>query len=190
MRILLLLFIALMLSFPLAAQDGGVPAKRPHVEVPAIPVRREDVATLDGIVKAFYETITGPAGQPRQWGRDRNLYIPGIRFVSTDQRDGKPVVSVMDHQQYVDAVDAYFVREGFFEQEINRVVRTFGNITHVFSTYESRNKADGPVIERGINSIELFYDGTRWWIAAATWDNERPNNPIPKDLLPPAKEGK
>lgn len=179
MRIPSILLLILVLSFTALGQ-----AKPAPVEIPMVPARTEDVSTLDGIIKAFYETISGPAGQPRQWGRDRTLYIEGMRFVGMDERDGTIRADVMDHRQYVDAVNAYFVREGFFEREIHRVVRTFGNMTHVFSTYESRNKADGPVMERGVNSIQLFHDGKRWWIASAMWDGERKNNPIPADLLP------
>jgi hypothetical protein len=99
-------------------------------------------------------------------------------------RDGKPHALVADHQEYVDRVNESLVKEGFHEKEIHRTSRTFGNITHVFSTYETRQAPTGPVIARGVNSIELFHDGRRWWIAAAVWDSERPGNPIPKDLLP------
>lgn len=158
--------------------------KRASVKVPTIAPRPEDVATLDGIMKAFYETVSGPAGQQRQWGRDRTLYIPGIRFVATESQNGKVLSRVMDHQTYVDLVNDDFVRNGFFEREIHRLTRSFGNITHVFSTYETRLKADGPVTERGVNSVELFYDGKRWWIASATWDQERPDNPITREFLP------
>lgn len=164
---------------------GQQPQPKPTpVVVPTAEPRVDDISTLDGIMKAFYETITGPAGQPRQWGRDRTLYVPGVRFVATGTSNGKISAKVMDHQTYVDLVNDDFVRNGFFEKEIHRVARTFGNITHVFSTYETRRTADGPVIERGVNSVELFYDGKRWWIASATWDQERSDNPIPKELLP------
>jgi hypothetical protein len=157
---------------------------RPRVEVPTVPVNPKDVASIDSIVKAFYDTISGPAGQPRQWGRDRTLYIPGVRFVSMGERSGKISMSVSDHQQYVDNTNESFVRSGFFEKEIYRIEKRFGNIAHVFSTYEFRSKPDGPVAGRGINSIELAFDGTRWWIASAIWDDERPNNPIPAEFLP------
>lgn len=73
---------------------------------------------------------------------------------------------------------------GFDEREIHRVTQRFGNIAHVFSTYETRAKPGGPILGRGINSIELFWDGKRWWIASAIWDDERPGNPIPKEYLP------
>jgi len=159
-----------------------------HVDVPAIAPRPGDVATIDGIVKAYYDVISGPAGQPRQWSRDRTLYIPDIRFVAmSEDKNAHPRASVVSHQQFVDASNEV-VKDGFYESEIHRVTQKFGNIAHVFSTYESRIKADGPVIARGINSIELFYDGKRWWIASAIWDDERPDNPILPEYLP-AKNG-
>lgn len=160
-------------------------SKPPHVEVPTIDPRTEDVASIDGIIKAYYDVISGPAGQPRQWSRDRTLYIHDIRFVAmSEDKGGHPQAHIASHQQFVDASNPAVVKEGFYESEIHRVTQKFGNIAHVFSTYESRTKADGPVIARGINSIELFYDGKRWWIASAIWDDERPGNPLPPEYLP------
>ena len=153
--------------------------------MPSLQPLEKDVATLDGILAAFYEVISGAAGVPRQWGRDRTLYIPGVRFVSLGSSGGKIRAAVFDHQGYVDATDAFFLSKGFFEREIHRSAVRFGNFTHVLSSYDSRNTAGGPVIARGINSIQLYWDGSRWWIAGAVWDDERPDNPIPPDLLPP-----
>lgn len=143
----------------------------------------KDVLTIDGIVKAFYETISGPKGAPRQWSRDKTLYMPDVRFIGMSEQDGRIRASVMDHQRYVNATNGSFVANGFHEREIHRVVRRFGNIAHVFSTYEYNNDAMTDK-GRGVNSIELFWDGARWWISSASWDDERPNNPIPKEFLP------
>jgi len=161
-----------------------VEAATPKIKVETIAPRSEDVATLDGIIKAFYETICGPKGQPRQWARDRTLYIPDMRFVSMDMRDGKPHAEIMDHQTFVERSNDFMVREGFYETEIHRVTKAFGNVTHVFSTYEMRTAPNGPVTGRGVNSIQLFNDGKRWWIISAAWDDERPDNPIPPEFLP------
>lgn len=152
------------------------------VEVPKIDANPADVASIDGIMKAFYETISGGKGVPRQWSRDRTLYIPDIRFVALDTRDGKVVARVMDHRSYVNGSNEYFVSEGFTERETKRVVRRFGNIAHVFSAYEFTT-ADGKSKGNGVNSVELFWDGSRWWISAASWDEERPDNPIRKELF-------
>lgn len=155
-----------------------------HVQVPTQTPRAQDVSSLDGIMKAFYDVISGPAGHPRDWGRDRTLYVPDVRFIQTGaDRAGKPTVVVMTHQEFVDAADAGMVKNGFFESEIHRVTKTFGNITHILSTYEMRAKADGPVFGRGVNSLQIYWDGKRYWIASVMWDDERAGNPIPADLL-------
>ena len=170
---------------PEKAMTPGPPSESGSIPVADIAPRREDVATIDGIIKAYYDVICGPAGQPRQWARDRTLYIAGIRFVSMSvDKEGKPRAQITTHQEYVDRSDAGMVKNGFEEVEIHRVTRRFGNIAHVFSTYETRRSKESPVIGRGVNSIELFWDGARWWIASAIWDSERADNPLPADLLP------
>jgi hypothetical protein len=144
--------------------------------------RPEDVATVDGIIRAFYDVISGPAGQPRQWQRDSTLYIPRVQFVAMSVEQGKPVANVMDHGQFARMYNGAFVDRGFFERETKRVTKRFGNIAHAFSAYEYRATENGPVLGRGVNSIQLYWDGTRWWIASAIWDDERPDNPIPAEL--------
>jgi preprotein translocase subunit YajC len=176
-------FIILTASPALAAPQRRA-AKKPHVRVDKIAPRAEDVSTLGGIIAAFYEVISGPAGSTRQWSRDRTLYIPDIKFVAVEERKGKPFARIVSHQEYVDESNDGMVRGGFFEREIHRVTQAFGNITHVFSTYESRQTAAGPVIARGINSIELYFDGARWWITAAQWQDESKQQPILKEFLP------
>ncbi len=182
-RYLSALVIILVAGFAAAQQTAA-----PHVDVPTITPHADDVASIDGIMKAFYEVISGPAGQPRQWSRDRTLYIPDIRFVAmAEDKSGHPVAHVVSHQQFVDESNAILLKGGFYESEIHRVTEKFGNIAHIFSTYETRVKADGPIIGRGINSIELFYDGKRWWVASNIWDDERPDNPLPPQYLPEKK---
>jgi hypothetical protein len=152
------------------------------VSIAKIAADPKDVSTIDGIIKAFYDTISGPKGQPRQWARDRTLYMPGVRFVSMNEQDGKIRAGILTHQQYVNSTNASLVGDGFHEREINRIVRRFGNVAHVFSTYEFTND-DKSAKGRGVNTIELYWDGTRWWISFAAWDEERPGNPIPKEFL-------
>ena len=163
----------------------AVETRPAHVPVSAVAALPSDVETIDGIVKAYYEVISGPAGRPRQWARDRTLYIADVRFVSVGEGPGGRVVPrVMTHQEYVDSTDASFVSKGFDEREIHRTELRFGEIASVFSTYESRHSAGGPVTDRGINSLQLFFDGTRWWIVSATWRDESPSRRIPGEYLP------
>ncbi len=157
------------------------------VTIPKIEADPKDVSTIDGIIKAFYETISGGKGVPRQWSRDRTLYMPDVRFVGMSEDKGKIKAGIMNHQQYVNATNEFFVSEGFTERELNRIVRRFGNIAHVFSVYEFMTEGKTEKT-RGVNSIELYWDGTRWWISAVSWDEERAGNRIPKEFLPNGKK--
>ena len=182
--------LAILALGALAARPGDVSAQSPAAPAdsvaPAVaPARAEDVGTIDGIVAAFYDVISGPAGAPRQWARDRSLYLPGVRFTIVQAGpNGRARARVSTHAEYVAGSEPFMVKEGFFEREIHRATRRFGHIAHVWSTYEWRSTRDGPVRGRGINSLELFWDGARWWIASAMWDDEREGSPIPPEYLP------
>ena len=138
-----------------------------------------DVGTIPAIVRAFYEVISGPAGAPRDWRRDSTLYSPNAFFVAMDEANGKVVHAILTAEEYRQRTNAGFVKNGFFEQEIGSRIERFGNVAQVRSVYETRRTADGPVTARGVNYLMLYWDGTRWWITGAVWDDERPNNPIP-----------
>jgi hypothetical protein len=142
--------------------------------------QKEDVESIDGVMTAFYEIVSGPAG-PRDWERERHLCAPGARLMPTrHQDDGSHSVEIFDNDGYIASRTQIFAGMSFFEKEIARREERFGNIAHVWSTYEARGEPDGEVIVRGINSVQLYHDGKRWWLLSALWDNERPGNPLPE----------
>ncbi len=142
-----------------------------------------DVTDIDSIIKQMYATISGPAGAERDWGRMRSFYYPGADLVRTGtDDDGVPWALVLDVEAYIENVTPIFQQMDFYEVEIARRTETFGNIAHVFSTYEARSAPDDKEpIKRGINSIQLYNDGSRWWIVNMLWDNEREGNPLPEE---------
>ncbi len=77
----------------------------------------------------------------------------------------------------------FFLENPFFETEIGRRSEAFGNIIHVFSTYQSKRAPDQEPFSRGINSIQLIDDGERFWIVTIMWDSERQENAIPAKYL-------
>ncbi len=144
-----------------------------------------DVASIDAIIAALYDVISGPAGKKRDWDRMRSLFAPGARLIPTGPRPtggyGARVGAVED---YITRSAPYLESQGFFETEIARKTDTFGNIAHVFSTYDSRHKAEDPKpFARGINSIQLLNDGKRWWILTVFWQGEDEKNPLPEKYL-------
>ena len=153
-------------------------------QTPAYPLA-EDVATLDGIIKAYYEVVSGPAGEPRQTERDHSLHHPDARAIITGKdEEGTPFIRNRTLAEYHELASAGG-NPAFYEVEIHRQTQRFGNVAHVWSTYAWRTAEDGPVQGRGINSIQLYHDGQRWWITAWIFDSERDDNPIPPEFLPP-----
>jgi hypothetical protein len=137
-----------------------------------------DVLTIDNIIKTIYECVTVSPGAPRTWDRERALYYPGALLVA-DRPGGMTPFTV---EEFIASTDAILAK-GFVEYEIGRRETRFGRIAHVLSAYEARLTPDGPVFKRGINSINLVWEQERWWIAGVIWDNERPDNPLPPEVL-------
>jgi hypothetical protein len=139
-----------------------------------------DVASMEAIVAALYDVISGPAGKPRDWARMRSLFLDGARLVPTGIRpDGSVGSRLLAVDDYIERSSPFFAKDGFFERETKHQVERFGHIAHVFSTYESRHAPDAAPFARGVNSIQLVNDGKRWWILTILWENESENVKLP-----------
>jgi hypothetical protein len=133
-----------------------------------------DVGTIADLVRASYEVISGA---PRQWDRDRTFYMPGASFVSVWEDHGEVKTKMMTPEEYrvdLETVDA------FVESEIGRRIERYGHVAQVRSVAEVRSRPGSLVTDRYVNYFQLYWDGTRWWIAGMVWDQERPGAPIPE----------
>src|SRR6266699_1839043 len=154
-----------------------------------MPSNLADVASIDAIITAAYDSISGPAGQKRDWARERSLFYPGARLIPTAKPDESNNLApeMLDVDGFIARVEPYFAEHGFYEKEIARRTEQFGQLAHVWSTYESRHNSDDPEpFMRGINSVQLFNDGRRWWIVSIYWQQENASAPIPEKYLPEA----
>ncbi len=169
-----------------AAQPQAQSQQRPTpfvvVTEGTIPAAPADVASVDSIMRAVYDVISGPAGQKRDWNRMRSLFTANARLMPLAP-SGLRSGGVED---YIAVSGPRLEAEGFIERELARRVEQYGDIAHVFSTYEARRQVGGPVIMRGINSFQLARHGGRWWVVSIMWQSETPQNPIPPHYLPPA----
>jgi hypothetical protein len=162
-----------------------------NTDNPCVPAANPaDVASIDAIITAAYDVISGPAGQQRDWNRERSLFFPDARLIptrkSTDELQSESGLSpqAMNVEGFIARTRDYLEKDGFFEKEIARRTEQFGHIAHVWSTYESRHQLDDPhPFMRGINSIQLFYDGSRWWIVTIYWQHESADDSIPGRYL-------
>jgi hypothetical protein len=187
----LFLFITCLTTSTSAQMATASPAPQTPAANPA------DVASIDSIIAALYDVISGPAGKKRDWNRFRSLFFPGARLIPTGPRRApgtKPDAPLTGQEEYGSRAltpEEYITRSssileerGFFEREVARRTEQFGHIAHAFSTYESRHLAeDAKPFQRGINSIQLMNDGKRWWVVTVFWEGETEKTPLPEKYL-------
>ena len=145
-----------------------------------------DVSSIDAIIKSVYDVISGEAGQKRDWNRFRSLFHRDARLIPTGKNPntGLTGARAVTPEEYIKRSEPFMEKEGFFEREKARRTEIFGNIAHVFSTYESFHKAsDKKPFMRGINSIQLLNDGKRWWVMTIYWQAETSEIQLPKKYL-------
>jgi hypothetical protein len=152
--------------------------------VPVIAARPEDVSSIESIVKADYESISGGVGVARQWARDLTLYDPNARSfeASTDPKTHAVTTWTPTSQEYTDATDAQFVHSGFSEHEVAHKIYRYGNVATDFSSYEGKLATSDKLASQGVNIYQLYFDGKRWWISAVSWDGNLDPHTIPADL--------
>jgi hypothetical protein len=143
-----------------------------------------DVESIDAIIRALYECISGPAGQPRDWARQRTLHLPGALLVPVTRVGDAETAEVMSVDEYERSRTPFFDANGFYETEIARRAEQYGSIVQVFSTYESRSSPDSLPFMRGVNAIQLIRERERWWIVSVAWQHETLGNAIPERYLP------
>lgn len=184
-------FVATMSLFVIclsaAAQNAqpspqATPAPAPTAS-PVVAVRPGDVDSIEHIIAAVYDVISGPAG-PRDWDRFRSLFYPGARLIPTRHNDkGAASARVLTPDEYAERGQGFFSKEGFFENSAVNRVEQWDKIAHVWSTYESRHAKGEKPFARGINSFQLFNDGSRWWILSIYWEAEDATHSLPEKYL-------
>ena len=114
-----------------------VPSPMPKEQTSATPTtpaaNPADVASVDSIIAAVYDVISGPASKKRDWDRMRSLFVPGARLIPTGPRPAGGYGSrVLTVNEYIERAGPFFDKEGFYESEVARQTEQFGQIVHAF----------------------------------------------------------
>lgn len=181
-----LVALSLLVHPPLVAQTPAPAAPTPSAPPAVPPANPADVASVDAIMAAVYDVISGPAGQRRDWDRFRSLMSPHARLIPTgrNRTTGQGMHRALSVEEYVTQIGPQLEQGGFYERELGRKLERYGNIVHLMSAYDSKRTPQDPEpFQRGVNSFQLWYDGSRWWVVTIFWEAETPANPIPEALL-------
>jgi hypothetical protein len=151
----------------------------------AQPSYTADVQSVDAIVAALYDVISGPAGQVRDSVRFAHLFLPQAQLCAhyTDSL-GRMHLGCRNSQKFYEGLRKFTRDHGFYESEIGRRTEQWENMAHVWSSYASRNdRTDAKPFAQGINSIQLFHDGSRWWVLSVYWQPLPEGKTMPKNYL-------
>lgn len=176
------LALALELAVALAATLPEIAQARPASAAELAPVP-PGVESPEALVKSLYAVISGPAGQPRDWKRFRELCLPEARLISTRVLpDGSARLRSSSVDEYIESASKAFATEGFYESGAVEDVMRYDRTVTVVSPYESRRTPEAAPFARGVNHFQLFNDGRRWWVVDIFWENESPQAPLPPAL--------
>ena len=141
-------------------------------------------AAITALIDDFYDTVSGPAG-PRSVERQRRIFHPAAQLMRTGLGpDGRPWIKVMTPEGWVADTAEFFATNDFYERDAGCDVERFGHIAWARSVYEARRHPDDrELVKRGVNTIQLFHDGDRWWITSVLWTDERSDLPLPEGWL-------
>jgi hypothetical protein len=174
---------------PAASQDS--PAQSPPAPATpsqeAAPVAEVATAclpstTLDELVKALDDAVSGPANKDRVCLRE--LLLPEGRMSPMEK---KHEAGLVPHLMSAEEWAAAAAKRGgmkFYERQVKVSSDVYGRIAQLWSNYEIRLKPDGKPIRRGINSIQAVNDGTRWRVLEILWQEETRDEPVPEKYLP------
>lgn len=147
----------------------------------------KDVASIDAIIYAVYDVLSGPAGS-RDWDRLRFLMHPAARMMrglpagTIAAALPTPGLAVFTAEQFIEYAGDRLKFEDFYEYETGREVFQFNRLAHVVSAYASTHAMDQMPFAEGINSIQLWHEDGRWWVLGILWDWADGENKIPAHL--------
>jgi hypothetical protein len=134
--------------------------------------------TLDEIIAEMYDQVCFEPGERPDWSRQAAIFAPHARMVRVND-DGIFEFDLESYRIDFERMIDSGTMPSFWEGELWRETREFGDVAHVLSAYETRRTRAGEVMNRGVNSIQLFRCGDRWWISAMIWRREGRDVKIP-----------
>lgn len=163
------------------------PASTRAQEPTETPSIEEAAQTPEGLIEALYRMVSIDPGPEPDWNMFRDVFLDEALLVFSPR--GSQPMRPMSVDGFIQDWrdfwrDAELETRGFYETIAAMKVTRFGSLAHAFVVFEPRFGEGGPDTRlRGLDSIELAHDGTRWWVAAITTDFEGPNQTIPDDIV-------
>jgi len=154
-RKLAVAFLAMLIfaSYSKTTAQEKTPEKSATAATPT--ANPKDVESMDAIIAALYNVISGPAGE-RDWNRLRSLFLPDARLTAVHKKsDGSFSATSVTVEGYIERAGKYFREKPFYESELLRRVEKFGR-KRTFSARMNRAKRRMQNRLRGESTVFSF----------------------------------
>ena len=139
----------------------------------------EDVKSIDAIINAYYDVVSGSSNEPWEFERDKYIHSKNAFITRLDENGIADIHSL--EAEYIPI--GLSPKEDFYEKELKRKVSRFGNIAQVWSANEIRTEPETESNIKALNSIQLHYENGRWWIDSWTTQMQTDKNTLVTDFL-------
>jgi hypothetical protein len=146
---------------------------------------KDDTTSVQNILDAYYDCISGPIGEKRDFNRFKNLFHSSASFTYSYWNKEQTKASTMVFKtvdEFIEKLDN-LDKKGFYEYEIANTINEFGSVVQVFSTYTFKVEDKSIESKTGITSYEILFDGERYWIFSMFWTIESERFKIPEKYL-------
>lgn len=142
----------------------NLPSSSPVKELVRADLSDAETGTPEALTAALYAFVSGPKEQKRDIEKIRALFhIQARIMVAAKHPERGAFLRPMELEPFL----AFAIPQwdkGFFEKSTGVSVQKQDGVAQVWSPYEIRLAADGPVLYTGINALQCGWDGKRWWI--------------------------
>lgn len=117
------------------------------------------------LVERLLQCVSSEPGQPKQWNSFKVLCATDARIAVLLQRPGKPpVLRSFSVEEFVQTMSKN--NAPFQEKQLNVQIDAFNGMATVWQPYEL---IAGNERRTGVNTYQLFSDGTRWYVHSLLW---------------------
>tara|TARA_R110001583_G_scaffold72374_5_gene202667 strand:- start:587 stop:1099 length:513 start_codon:yes stop_codon:yes gene_type:complete len=139
----------------------------------------EDVKSVDAIINAYYDVVSGSSSEPWEFERDKYIHSKNAVITRLDE-NGKAESHTLEAEYIPIGLSP---KEDFYEKELKRIISKYGNMAQVWSAFEIRTDPKTESNIRGLNSIQLHHENGRWWIDSWTCEMESDKKTLVIDFL-------
>lgn len=138
--------------------------------------------TLDELVKAIDDAVSGPANKDRTCLRQ--VLLPDARLSPIHKEEtGSFAPRLLTVDDWINTV-AKRGSDVFYEVQVKVKTENYGHFAHLWSTYEIRPTLEAKATVTGINSIQAVFDGTQWRVLSILWEPNTTAGPVPEKYQP------